>query len=98
MNEDRSLIVEIDKKLGILIGKVEAEAKISHEFKGEVKTEISKIQDRVRTLELTDATNSSAMESFTQIKNSLIKWFVGIAGAAILGSYVVLSTLMKGMG
>jgi hypothetical protein len=89
---DKNMIIEIDKKLGILISKVEDDIKASSEFKSEVKTEISKLQERVRALELTEAGNEAIMSTFVQVRNTLIKWFVGIACATLAGAYVLLTT------
>lgn len=89
---DKNLIIEIDKKLTVLISKVETDIQISSEFKAEVKSEISKLQDRVRILELTDATNSNVMTGFIQVRNTLIKAFVGIAMATLMAAYAMLTT------
>ena len=89
---DRGLIVEIDKKLTVLISKVDTEIKISTEFKSEMKSEVGKLQERVRALELTDATNANVMTGFLQVRNTLIKAFVGIAVTTLLSAYVLLTT------
>jgi len=91
-NEDKNLIIEIDKKLTVLISKVDTEIKLSTEFKTEMKGEITKLLERVRGLELTDATNANVMSGFIQIRNTLIKSFVGIAVATLLSAYVLLTT------
>jgi len=89
---DKNLIVEIDKKLSILTNMVETEIKQSSEFKSEVKGNISELQNRVRALEITGAGNEAILTGFTQVRNSLIKWFIGIACTTLLGAYVLLTT------
>ena len=92
MPNETELIIEIDKKLGILINKVDTEIKMSSEFKSDVKAEIATLQDRVRSLELTDATNANVMTGFIQIRNTLIKSFIGIAVMTLLSAYALLTT------
>ena len=89
---DKNLIIEIDKKITVLIDKVDTEIRIGTEFKQEVKGEIAQLQKRVRALELTDATNANVMDSLLNVRNTLIKSFVGIAVAALMGAYVLLTT------
>ena len=89
---DKNLIIEIDKKITVLIDKVDTEIRIGTEFKKEVKSEIAQLQKRVRALELTDATNANVMDGLLNVRNTLIKSFVGIAVAALMGAYVLLTT------
>ena len=74
---DTRLIIEIDKKLGILIHAVESESKINAEFKAETKIDLTALQDRVRMIELWKSGAEINQEDFKQVKNSIIRWLVG---------------------
>lgn len=74
--EDRNLIIEIDKKLGILINDVNREMKSNDEFKVEIKKTIDSTQTRLREIEIWKSKTEVAQEDNKFIKQTIIRWVV----------------------
>ncbi len=75
-NDESRLITSMDKKLDILISKVDMEIEANKGFKNDVKGEVSKIHDRIRGLELWKSKMEVSQDDFKLIKQSIIRWVV----------------------
>jgi len=74
--EESRLIANMDKKLDILISKVEIEIDANKGFKSDVKAEVSQIQDRIRVMELWKSKMEVNQDDFKLVKQSIIRWVV----------------------
>ena len=74
--EESRLILNMDKKLDILISKVEIEIDANKGFKTDVKAEVSQIQDRIRVIELWKSKMEVNQDDFKLVKQSIIRWVV----------------------
>lgn len=92
---DKNMIIEIDKKLGILISRFDQEIKSNDEFKAEVRSTIDDTQTRLREVEIWKSKTEVKQEDEKFVKQTVIKWVVAnilTTAAAVVGIVYLLTT------
>ena len=74
--EESRLIANMDKKLDVLISKVEIEIDANKVFKSDVKSDVTSMQDRIREMELWKSKMEVNQDDFKLVKQSIIRWVV----------------------
>lgn len=75
-SEESKLITNIDKKLDVLISKVDIEIESNKSFKSDIKSEMTTVHDRIRVIELWKSKMEVNQDDFKLIKQSIIRWVV----------------------
>ena len=75
-NEESKLIIEIDRKLAVLINSVSQEVKSNDEFKFEMKKTIDSTQSRLREIEIWKSKTEVNQEDDKFLKQTVIRWVV----------------------
>jgi hypothetical protein len=66
-------LIEVDKKLDVLINTVNHENNASREFRLKTEKDMDSVFQRVRTIEIEQASNRTNQDDFKTVKNSIIK-------------------------
>ena len=83
--EESRLIVEMDKKLDVLINSVNKEVKSNDEFKAEVRKTTDSTQTRLREIEIWKSKMEVSQDDFKTIKVSIIRWVISGMLTSIVG-------------
>lgn len=105
--EKTQLLIEVDKKLDILISGYENDKIANREFKRETreainelgkdtKAERSKIFERLNKIEEWKAGMMVDQKTISSVKDSIVKWVIGSMLTLIGSSTIIISILLKG--
>ncbi len=84
-------LVDIDKKLSVLIEGFEREMELNKEYRSEHKDLERRVRDTENWINMTKRDHTD----FAQVRNSIIKWVVGsMLGISAVGTAVI-TTLLK---
>lgn len=94
-DEIKDQIAELDKKIGILINTVEHGNDSTKSFINKTTKDIDRINDRLRALEIKQATNEANNEDFKTVKTSIIRVVIGGMAGIIAIACVMIEVIIK---
>ena len=92
--EESKLLIEMDKKIDVLINNLRLESKSNDEFKAEVRKTTDSTQTRLRSIEIWKSVTEVEQENTKFIKRTIIRWVIAnmlTSAASIVGLVFLLT-------